>query len=92
MSVAPYRKKPVVIEAIQFTGDNREEVSEFLGYAARASWEEPVNVIVIETLEGAMEAGVGDYIIKGIAGEFYPCRSDIFAASYEPAYGCRADD
>ena len=69
--MAKYRKKPVVIEAIQFTGDNCEEIKEFGAY------------IVIKTLEGKMIALPGDWIIKGVKGEFYPCKPDIFEKTYE---------
>lgn len=81
-----YVKKPVVIDAIQFFDDSERllEIQEFMNNK---------NVIVnyndrnnpkirIETLEGTMEGNIGDYIIKGIKGEFYPCKPDIFAASY----------
>lgn len=84
MAPARYRKKPVVIEAVQFTGDNVDEITTFLG--GGSDWNvSTYDVIVIETLEGDMEASVGDYIIRGIQGEFYPCKPTIFAASYEPA-------
>lgn len=75
-----FRKKPVVIEAAQFTMDNADEL---------IAWSEDVlastypTVLKISTLEGVMEAHVGDWIIKGVAGEFYPCRPDIFEATYE---------
>lgn len=77
-----YRKKPVVISAIQWDGTN-----ECLG--AIVNWMEKEvqnlenNKLGIETLEGVMEASVGDYIIKGVQGEFYPCKPDIFEATYE---------
>ena len=75
-----YRKKPVEIEAVQWTGENLEEIEEFAkGALVRRG---PVN-IAISTLEGLMEASKGDYIIKGITGEFYPCKPDIFKATYE---------
>jgi hypothetical protein len=77
-----YRKKPIVIEAIRFTGENRVEVNAFMG---RETFKPEVKVIgfMIDTLEGVMEAKIGDWIIKGIQGEFYPCKSDIFDATYE---------
>lgn len=75
-----YRKKPVEIEAVQWTGENLEEIE---GFAKGALVHRgPVN-IAISTLEGLMRASKGDYIIKGIAGEFYPCKPDIFKATYE---------
>lgn len=79
-----YRKKPVVIEA-RCLGEEP--------YATTGKWcngqpivdGRKIVGIAIETLEGTMRAEVGDYIIKGVKGEFYPCKPDIFAATYEPA-------
>jgi hypothetical protein len=76
--MAKYRKKPVVIEAIRFTG-NFDEIEKFVGGDA----EFRDGKLVVATLEGAMRAELGDWIIKGIADEFYPCKPDIFAATYE---------
>ena len=77
-----YRKKPVVIEAVQFNGRNSADIHEFCGDKVR----EPVgkDYLEIETLEGIHIASPGDYIIKGIKGEFYPCKPDIFELTYEP--------
>ena len=74
-----YRKKPVVIEAVEFI--NSADIHEFCGEYAR----EPVGETFMEiiTLEGIMKASLGDYIIKGINGEFYPCKPDIFEKTYE---------
>jgi hypothetical protein len=80
--VPKFRKKPVVIEAMQFTGDNAEQIADF-AYGANGAVS-PRGVL-IETLEGEMRANIGDWIIKGVKGEFYPCRNDIFEATYEPA-------
>ena len=82
-----YRKKPVVIEAVQFL-DNPErlcELSEFITTQdLRVNYEDPENpVLKIETLEGVMNASVGDYIIKGVNGEYYPCKPDIFEKTSE---------
>ena len=74
-----YRKKPVVIEAIQWTGSNLKDVIEFLG---GESWMNGRDLI-IKTLEGDLHASVGDFIIRGVAGEFYPCKPDIFEKTYE---------
>lgn len=77
-----YRKKPVEIEAVQFTGRNDAEIAEFVGEDGYdpddtgPSW-------IIRTLEGEMKAMPGDYIIKGVQGEFYPCKPDIFEQTYE---------
>ena len=86
-----YRKKPVVIEAIRWQGDNWNEVCDFC-FGIRGQWKDNLNrsedmQVVIHTLEGDMIARIGDYIIKGIKGEFYPCKPDVFAASYEPVVG-----
>lgn len=82
-----YRKKPVIIEAIQFidNADRIMEIHEFLGGdTMRINYEDKYNpYIKIETLEGTMKASVGDYIIKGVNGEFYPCKPDIFEKTYE---------
>lgn len=80
-----YRKKPVEIEAVQFidTPERVCEIAEFMGGDLRVNYEDKDNpYIPIETLEGTMKASVGDYIIKGVKGEFYPCKPDIFKATY----------
>lgn len=79
-----YRKKPVVIDAIQWDGNNLEEClnfmsdNGFLGYGHNYK-----NQIIIKTLEGDMLANINDYIIKGVNDEFYPCKPDIFEKTYE---------
>lgn len=87
-----YIKKPIIIEAIQFTGINFTECKDFIGdngtfeiedSAWKAGIAPPVVNIVIHTLEGNMRVNRGDYIIKGIDGEFYPCKPDIFEKTYE---------
>lgn len=79
-----FRKNPVVIEAIQFTAESCAEVCDFIGIehheVGRCGLDSPLEV---HTLEGVMRAMVGDWIIKGVSGEFYPCRDDIFRATYE---------
>lgn len=76
-----FRKKPVVIDAVQFTGENDDELREFCPIIKIISgWE-----AIIPTKEGEMMAGRNDWIIKGIAEEFYPCKPDIFARTYEEA-------
>ena len=77
-----YRKKPVVIEAMQFYGDSTELILVFGQGKIRQVAQD---CLAIGTLEGTMHARLGDYIIKGVAGEFYPCKPDIFIATYEPA-------
>lgn len=84
--MAQYRKKPVVIEAVQFLGANHllPETKFMKGSGAYTHREEgKMPVIMIPTLEGVMMASAGDYIIKGVKGEFYPCKPDIFEATYE---------
>lgn len=83
-----FRKKPVVIEAIQWTGENVAEVAEFLGLSVRPFRIDTVNgTVEISTLEGTMTASKDDYIIKGVQGEFYPCKPDIFEQTYETVFG-----
>ena len=85
-----YRKKPVVIDALEWTGSNLEEVMAFCaGDATYELMAKGNSELVISTLEdgGNREAkhvaSRGDWIIKGVQGEFYPCKPDIFAATYE---------
>lgn len=78
-----FRKKPVVIDAIRWNGLNASEVLDFIGYDNALLWSGK-GTIEIHTLEGKMTASEGDWIIKGIQGEFYPCKPDIFEATYEP--------
>lgn len=81
MQARKFRKKPVVIDAIQLTPFNLEAIEQFVG----GDLANTRGGIVIATLEGPMHANVGDWIIKGVAGEFYPCKPDIFEATYEAA-------
>ncbi len=88
MKVKRYHKLPVEIEAIQYTEDTQDEVMEFLTCVFERRY--PTNnsgnpYIEIYTLEGAHIARFGDWIIKGVAGEFYPCKPDIFDQTYEAA-------
>lgn len=80
-----YRKKPVVIEAVKLTNENFEEVREWIGEDnLNDGTSKDEGYIGIITLEGDHSARVGeDWIIKGIKGEFYPCKDDIFEATYE---------
>lgn len=90
-----YRKKPIVIEAIKLCEDNIKKVLEFMGQKVELNcdiafqrWEEYCNMVeeeglIIHTLEGDMVASIGDYIIKGVNGEFYPCKPNIFEKTYE---------
>jgi len=92
--MAFYRKKPVVIEAIQWGGDNVTEIKLFVGKNLKVSCPprsmeldrdipKEAYTIIIPTLEGDMTASKGDFIIRGVSGEFYPCKPDIFEKTYE---------
>jgi hypothetical protein len=89
--IKKYRKKPVVISAVQWTGDNLREIIDFTGRHPSAkewSWEEFEQVaakdgLKIFTLEGSHLASIGDYIIRGVQSEYYPCKPDIFHKTYE---------
>lgn len=79
-----FRKKPVVIEAFEYrAGEQRHEVAQDV-IDGRVRYTEE-GTMLIATLEGTMEAKPGDWIIRGVKGELYPCKPDIFAATYEPA-------
>ena len=79
-----FRKKPIVIEAIQFVdGGNLREIEDFIRSGGGRSYWNNDGFIVIETLEGDMRADRGDWIIKGVSGEFYPCKDDIFKKTYD---------
>jgi hypothetical protein len=87
-----YRKKPVVIDAQCWLGTAETAVS-IVNWILDSGGEayyvvDPIAArpyIAIETLEGVMRASVGDWIIRGVQGEFYPCKPDVFEATYEPA-------
>jgi hypothetical protein len=94
--IKEYRKKPVKITALKFDGENFNECVDFIGGAAiyekksGSSSDELVGREVkerlsIKTLEGAMHLSNGDYIIKGVKGEFYPCKPNIFRETYNEA-------
>lgn len=86
-----FRKKPVVIEAIQWKGNNLLEVIKFTGQHASATdmkWDDYEQLVKTDglkifTLEGSHMATITDMIIKGVNGEFYPCKLDIFKKTYE---------
>ena len=94
--MAKYRKKPVEVEAVQYIAGVEYPAIEFLGGKGKVGncetdtaiytmqhWNQSVG-IKIKTLEGLMEVSDRDYIIKGVNGEFYPCKEDIFLKTYEP--------
>lgn len=78
--MAFYRNKPVIREAIQFDGTNYRECEMFIG---KENYDNTLNYPNIKTLEGTMRVSSGDYIIKGVNGEFYPCKPDIFKKTYD---------
>ncbi len=80
-----YRKLPVVIEAMQFTDEDKNRVFNWITCTRYSDFEENKPVLKIQTLEGDMTARLGDWIIKGVNGEFYPCKDDIFRKTYEEA-------
>ncbi|MCM3396441.1 hypothetical protein M3638_01145 [Oceanobacillus profundus] len=77
-----YKKKPVVIEAIQWTGTNIKDISKFTDSSTDQPFKRLGNELFIITLEGEMRADINDYIIKGVKGEFYPCKPDVFKQTY----------
>src|SRR5690625_1717147 len=78
-----YRKKPVHVKAIEFNGNNSKQVEEFVYGESHEKYFTSSPHVTIKTLEGDMRVSKGDYIIRGVAGEFYPCKPDIFKATYE---------
>jgi hypothetical protein len=79
-----YRKKPIVIEAVQWTGSMKPVIS-LVGHDLPTYGDGHSGALRITTLEGDHRCDLGDWIIKGIQGELYPCKPDIFEATYEPA-------
>jgi len=77
-----YRKKPVVIEAMKFTDETKDQVFNWVSCSCSSQFEDDSPILVISTLEGDMTARLGDYVIRGVKGEFYPCKPDIFEATY----------
>jgi len=78
-----FRKKPVVIEAVRYMGDNFNDIRQFVGkdFPLHQLGDDKLG---IQTLEGVMWVSPGDWVICGVKGEFYPCKPDIFKATYEP--------
>lgn len=75
-----FRKKPVEIEAVQWLGTNLATIINFMGYSPHIG---RADSLWIQTLEGNMLAFPGDWIIRGVEGEFYPCKTNIFEATYK---------
>lgn len=88
-----YKKKPIVVEAIRWTGSNLEEIRNFVGSDLIEEYVELCDIkrtlkkmlvdIAIDTLEGTMKVDYGDYIIKDVNNELYPCKPDVFEQTYE---------
>ena len=83
MKPKQYAKKPVSIEAIQLTDKNHSEIIQWLSSYNVESYTLNSSEFYVKTLEGDMKANIGDYIIKGVKNEFYPCREDIFKMTYD---------
>lgn len=80
-----FRKKPVVIDAIQFVPGSQGAILDFFAlHSAPKAPQISALYLIIPTLEGDMRADLGDWIIRGVKGEFYPCKPDIFSATYDP--------
>ncbi|MGC0427631.1 hypothetical protein RKD32_003986 [Streptomyces sp. SAI-195] len=86
--MAAYRKRPVTVEAVQLTREGFRDALAFVPigqFSAAGQGDDGRMFIGIRTLEGTMLATEGDWIIRGVQGEYYPCKPDIFEATYEPA-------
>lgn len=92
-----FRKRPVIVEAVQYTDEASAEqiIAWTKGTATPAFWADPLpsehggppmtlRVKTLESGDGSHIVGVGDFVIRGVSGEHYPCKADIFAATYEP--------
>ena len=87
--MSKFRKRPVVIDAMRFDESNGAEAAKWCGgrFVQESKASDPSDVaywLAIPTLEGVMRASLGDWIIRGVQGKFYPCKPDVFAATYEP--------
>lgn len=81
-----YRKKPIVIEAMQLNMRNRDKILDFAKGYITLKWDDGYLVgAYVQTLEGCMYATYGDYIIRGVNGEYYPCKPSVFEKTYELA-------
>jgi hypothetical protein len=88
-----YRKRPVEIEAHRFDPDfDSAEIAELADWCGGRIGGHDAPAIFIQTTEGTMRADIGDWIIRGVAGEFYPCKPGIFDATYEPVIGTDDDE
>lgn len=80
-----YVKKPVEVDAIKWDGENTTEILAFC-HDCFSYKKDEVAVLVINTLEGSMKATIGDYVIKGIIGEFYACKPEVFVKTYDEVH------
>lgn len=80
-----YRKKPIEVEAMKFDGYNHDEIKAWSSgkVVSAKAWKTNYCQLEVHTLEGVMDVNIGDFVIKGIEGEFYPCKESIFIATYE---------
>ena len=90
---ARFRKKPVEVEAVQFDGTSftADSIVRWIIDGGGTAWTITIGaperiVVIIETLEGRMQAGADDWVIRGVKGEHYPCRNDIFRSTYDPVW------
>jgi len=83
--MAKFRKKPIVIEAVQFKGNNLDEILDFAGDPMQKRISEGIapETLMIRTLEGIMTADKDTWILRGVQGEYYPCDPEIFEQTYE---------
>ena len=85
-----FRKRPVEVEAMQFTEETKDRIFEWTrqGHGGvYATFKDGLPTLTIETLEGTMVVNFGDWVIKGVEGEIYPCKPSIFEKTYEPVKG-----
>lgn len=85
-----YRKRPVEVDAVRWTGSNKLEVRVFLNggrIGGTLKLSDAGQAVMISALGGVVAASVGDWIIRGVHGEYYPCKPDIFEATYEEVAG-----
>ncbi len=83
--IKTYIKKPLAVQAVQWMGDNTNEIIDFGGTVDGCNTISDIgkSYLVVRTLEGDMKISIGDYVIRGTSGEYYPCKPDIFKRIYE---------
>ena len=85
-----FRKKPVVVKAVRWTRNNFDDIVDLKGGTGMGLCVDENGHLLINTLEGMMAANPGDWVIRGVKGEIYPCKPDIFAETYEEVAGAQA--